>query len=75
MKLLTYLSEIKSLSLKSIPLLARLLKSFKSSLGSTTTPFPIIILVLLLCYSPTGRKLSSSPLGSLSIRNSKMLEH
>lgn len=57
------------LPLKSIPLFYKQLKSLSNSLGSTTTPFPINKLVLLLYYRPTGRKFSTSPFGNLSIRN------
>lgn len=60
---------MKSLSLNSIPLFDRAVKSFRISFGSTTTPFPMSNFVLLLYCNPVGKKFNSSPFGNLSIIN------
>ena len=53
----TYLSETKSFRLKSIPLLFRLLKSFRMAYGGITTPFPRMHFVFDSCLIPYGRSL------------------
>mmetsp|Transcript_25087 Transcript_25087/g.24553 ORF Transcript_25087/g.24553 Transcript_25087/m.24553 type:complete len:202 (-) Transcript_25087:139-744(-) len=59
------LEEMKSRFLYSMPLLLRALRSSRSTPASSTTPFPMMLLVLLLYWIPAGRIIISSPLGRM----------